>query len=191
MLGAATGARRGELLALSWADVDLDAGTVRIARSVGLVAGQLHWKAPKSEAGARTIVLGPSVVAELRRHRAEQVERRLIIGPTYRADLDLVVAKIDGSPIRPDYASQAFRNLVRRVGLPETVHVHTLRHSAASFLAAAGVPPSDIAAQLGHRDGGALALRVYVHSLPEGLARAGAHLDNVLTGSSDHPASPR
>jgi hypothetical protein len=140
----------------------------------------LHWKQPKSEAGARTIVLGPSVVAELRRHRAEQAERRLVFGPAYRADLDLVVAKIDGGPIRPDYASQAFRNLVRRAGLPASVH--TLRHSAASFLAAAGVPPSDIAAQLGHGDGGALALKVYVHALPEGLARAGAHLDQVLAG---------
>ena len=147
-----------------------------------LVGGELHWKAPKN-GEERTIVLGPAVVAELRRHRAEQLERRLILGPVYQVDADLVVAKLDGAPIRPGYASQAFRNLVRRVGLPATVHVHTLRHSAASFLAAAGVPPSDIAAQLGHRDGGALALRVYVHSLPEGLARAGAHLDSVVAGA--------
>ena len=58
--------------------------------------------------------------------------------------------------------------------------MHTLRHFAGSFLAAAGVPPSDIAAQLGHKDGGALALRVYVHPLAEGLARAGAFLDDVV-----------
>jgi integrase len=181
LLGAATGARRGELLALRWSDVDLDAGSVRISRAVVLVAGKPHTKAPKN-GEARVVALGPSVIAELRRHRAEQLERRLAYGSTYHAEQDLVVAKIDGAPIRPDYASQAFRNLVRRVGLPSTVHVHTLRHSAASFLAAAGVPPSDIAAQLGHRDGGALALRVYVHSLPEGLARAGAHLDQVIGG---------
>lgn len=181
LLGAATGARRGELLALRWSDVDLDAGILRISRSVGLVGGQLYWKAPKNGEG-RTIMLGPSVVAELRRHRAAQGERRLAHGPRYHADEDLVVAKIDGAPIRPDYASQAFRNLVRRAGLPPSVHVHTLRHSAASFLAAAGVPPSDIAAVLGHKDGGALALRVYVHPMAEGLARAGAHLDSVLAG---------
>ncbi|HEY5990778.1 MAG TPA: tyrosine-type recombinase/integrase [Streptosporangiaceae bacterium] len=50
------------------------------------------------------------------------------------------------------------------------MHVHMLRHSAASFLAAAGVPVSDIVAQLGHADGGALALEVYVHPLAEELA---------------------
>ena len=116
LLAVASGARRGELLALRWADLDLDAGTVRIARSVGLVGGKLHWKQPKSEAGARTVVLGPSVVAELRRLLVDQMERRDDMGIEYHAGLDLVVVKLDGAPIRPDYASQAFRNLVRRAG---------------------------------------------------------------------------
>jgi integrase len=146
-----------------------------------LVGDRVHWKAPKN-GESRTVVLGPSVVVELRRHRAAQAERRLESGPAYHADEDLVVAKIDGGAVRPDYASQAFRNLVRRVGLPENIHVHTLRHSAASFLASAGVPPSDIAAQLGHKDGGRLALKTYVHVFDERLARAGAHLDSVLAG---------
>ena len=75
-----------------------------------------------------------------------------------------------------------FRVFVDRLGLPKQVHLHTLRHSAASFLAAARVPASDIAVQLGHADGGALALKVYVHPLAEGLARAGAHLDDVIGG---------
>jgi hypothetical protein len=47
---------------------------------------------------------------------------------------------------------------------------------------AAGVPASDIAAQLGHRDGGSLALRVYVHPMAEGLHRAGAVLGQVIGG---------
>jgi integrase len=75
-----------------------------------------------------------------------------------------------------------FRALVRRAGLPDTIHVHTLRHSAASFLAAVGVPASDIAAQLGHADGGALALRLYVHPLEENKRRAAAQLDQVIGG---------
>jgi site-specific DNA recombinase len=87
-----------------------------------------------------------------------------------------------GRGYRPDSASTMFRTFADRHGLPNTVHIHTLRHSAASFLAAAGVPASDIAAQLGHADGGALALKVYVHPMAEGLARAGAHLDNVVGG---------
>ncbi len=72
-----------------------------------------------------------------------------------------------------------FREFVDKQGLPRIVHTHALRHSAASFLAAAGVPASDIAAQLGHKDGGALALKVYVHPMAEGLTRAGVHCGGV------------
>jgi len=46
--------------------------------------------------------------------------------------------------------------------------------------AAEGVPAGDIAAQLGHADGGALALRVYVHPLEENKRRAAAHLDRII-----------
>ena len=86
----------------------------------------------------------------------------------------------DGRPYRPDSTSTQFRKFVDQAGLPRSVHVHTLRHSAASFLAAEGVPVGDIAAQLGHADGGALALRIYVHPLEENKRRAAAHLDRII-----------
>jgi integrase len=180
LLGVATGARLGELLALRWADVDLDAGAVRIGWSRRIVGGRMEVKAPKTKAGARTVALGPTTVAALKRLHVEQAGRRLVLGGDYDAGADLVVCKPDGRPYRPDAASTMFRKFVDQAGLPRTVHVHTLRHSAASFLAAAGVPASDIAAQLGHADGGALALRVYVHPLEENRRRAAEHLDRVI-----------
>jgi integrase len=182
MLGVATGARLGELLALRWQDVDLGAGTVRIGWSRRIVKRRMQVKGPKTEAGYRTVVLGQTALAALKRLRAEHAERRLAMGADYHTDEDLVICKADGSPYRPDSVSGMFREFVDSQGLPKTVHVHTLRHSAASFLAAAGVPASDIAAQLGHKDGGALALRVYIHPMAEGLAKAGAHLDQVIGG---------
>jgi integrase len=121
-------------------------------------------------------------VAALRRLRAEQAERRLALGGAYHADEDLVICKPDGRPYRPDSTSTQFRRFVDEAGLGKAVHVHTLRHSAASFLAAGGVPASDIAAQLGHKDGGSLALRTYVHPMAEGLHRAGAVLGQVIGG---------
>jgi integrase len=180
LLGVATGARLGELLALRWADVDLDAGAVQIGWSRRIVGKRMEVKPPKTEAGARTVALGPATVAALKRLRVEQAERRLALGGDYDAAADLVICKPDGRPYRPDAASTMFRKFVDQAGLPRAVHVHTLRHSAASFLAAAGVPASDIAAQLGHADGGALALRVYVHPLEENRRRAAAHLDAVI-----------
>ncbi len=63
MLGVATGARLGELLALRWTDVDLDEATLRIGASRRIVNGRMQVKGPKTEAGYRTVVLGPSTVA--------------------------------------------------------------------------------------------------------------------------------
>jgi integrase len=180
LLGVATGARLGELLALRWANVDLDTGAVRIGWSRRIVGGRMEVKAPKTEAGARTVALGPATVAALKRLHVEQAGRRLVLGGDYDSQADLVICKPDGRPYRPDAASTMFRKFVDQAGLPRTVHVHTLRHSAASFLAAAGVPASDIAAQLGHADGGALALRVYVHPLQENRRRAAEHLDRII-----------
>lgn len=137
----------------------------------------MQVKGPKTEAGYRPIVLGPTTLAARKRLYAERTERRLALGPYYHPDAErrlargpgyhedeyLVICKPDGRPYQPDSTSTQFRKFVNDNGLPKTVQVHTLRHSAASFLAAAGVPASDIAAQLGHKDGGALALKVYVH----------------------------
>jgi integrase len=182
LLGVATGARLGELLALTWADVDLDTGTLRIGRSRRVIRRRVQVKDPKTEAGKRPVALGPSTIAALRRLRAEQAQRRLLLGTGYDSESDLVICKPDGRPYRPDSTSAQFRRFVDAIGLPRSVHIHTLRHSAASFLAAAGAHPSDIAAQLGHADGGALAMRVYVHPLREGLERNAAHLERVVSG---------
>jgi integrase len=199
MLGVATGARLGELLALCWTDIDLDAGTIRIGWSRRIVNRRMQVKGPKTDTSYRTVVLGPAALAALRRLHAEQTQRRLALGARYHPDAErrrareafgsdnppdeyLVICKPDGRPYRPDSTSTQFRRFIDDHGLPRSVHVHTLRHSAASFLAAAGVPASDIAAQLGHKDGGALALRVYIHPMAEGLARAGAYLDEIVGG---------
>jgi integrase len=132
-----------------------------------VVRGRVEVKDPKTEAGIRPVVLGPSTVAALKRLRAGQAQRRLLLGAGYDSEADLVICKPDGCPYRPDSISGEFRKFVDAIGLPRSVH--TLRHSAASFLAAAGAHPSDIAAQLGHADGGALAMRVYVHPMREGV----------------------
>jgi integrase len=85
LLGVATGDRLGELLALRWADVDLDAGAVRIGWSRRIVGGRMEVKAPKTKAGARTVALGPTTVAALKRLHVEQAGRRLVLGGDYDA----------------------------------------------------------------------------------------------------------
>lgn len=56
-----TGARQGELLALTWPDIDLDSGTMRVARSLGERASKPLIKEPKSVSGRRAVRLAPVV----------------------------------------------------------------------------------------------------------------------------------
>jgi len=76
-----------------------------------------------------------------------------------------------------------FRQFADEAGLPVPCTCTRCGTRPRRSLAAAGVPASDIAAQLGHADGGALALRAYVHPLEENRRRAAAHLDDVIGGA--------
>jgi integrase len=78
-LGLATGMRRGELLAMRWQDIDLDAGKLRVERSLEQTKAGLRFKAPKTKHDRRTITIPPLIVAELRQHWKEQQERRLAL----------------------------------------------------------------------------------------------------------------
>jgi integrase len=60
VLALSSGARRGELLALNWANVDLDAGTIKIERSLEQTKAGLRFKAPKTKNGRRVVSLPPN-----------------------------------------------------------------------------------------------------------------------------------
>jgi len=163
-IAALTGLRRGELVALRWADVDLDAGTITVSRSVGKGLDGLHDKRPKSDAGRRTVELDDDLVTVLRRHRQVVRERRIALGAGWR-DLDVVFCEVDGSAIHPDRLSKRWSDLVRRhappLGLP-TIRLHDLRHSHATQLLAASVRPDVVTERLGHASV-AFTLQQYAH----------------------------
>lgn len=159
-----TGMRRGELVALRWEDVDLDASTVTVCRSVGKGLDGLHDKRPKSDAGRRTVELDAPLVEVLRRHRQDQIERRLALGPGWQ-DHDLVFCEMEGGPIHPDRLSKRWSDLVKRhapaVGVP-VLRFHDLRHSHATQLLAANVRADVVTERLGHRSV-AFTLQQYAH----------------------------
>jgi integrase len=161
VLALGTGMRRGELLALRWQDVDLDAGSLRVERSLEETGKGLRFKAPKSARGRRTISLSPAVVSELRAHWKAQQEQRLAVGLGKAPADALVFAKYDGAAYSPDRVSGDFARATTAAGLPH-VTLHTLRHTHASQLIAAGVDILTISRRLGHHSA-ALTLTVYGH----------------------------
>jgi integrase len=102
-LALATGARRNELLALRWRDVDLDAGRLRIELALEqTTAHGIRFKAPKTRNGKRTISLPAHAVADLRAHWRGQQEQRLALGAGKAPPDSQVLATFDGGPQSPN-----------------------------------------------------------------------------------------
>jgi integrase len=144
---AATGCRRGEMLALRWSDIQ--DGRAMIARSLTQTKDLLEFKGTKTEE-PRAVSLPLSALAALNAHRKCQDQFRQQFGQDYRADLDLIFAEPDGNRLRPDSVSSAVSLLFRRLKLPKGTSLHSLRHTHTSHLLASGVPLPAVSARLGH-----------------------------------------
>ena len=129
-LSAATGARRGELLALRWSDIQ--DGAVVIARSLSQTHAGLAFKETKNET-TRVVVLPDSAVAALTAHRTAQDVFRNQYGSAYKSHLDLIFAEPDGTPLSPDSISSSVSALFKRLKIakPKGASLHLLRHPTA------------------------------------------------------------
>lgn len=183
-LALATGMRRGELLALRWSDVDLDDAWVRVERSLEETKKHgLRFKAPKTEHGRRTIKLPPTAVSTLRQHWIKLLEMRLALGIGKPGNDGLVFCNPDGSPIRPCMVTQVWKYQCQARGLPR-VTFHSLRHSHASALIAAGLDVVMISRRLGHANP-SVTLSVYGHLFARDDSAAANAIENVFQPLSD------
>jgi len=165
----ALGLRQGEALGLRWEHVDLEEGTLVVCEAMQRVQGEgLVVVEPKSDAGMRTIKLPQFLVDQLRAHRQRQDAQRR--EATRWEDRDLVFCTRYGTPFDGPNVTRYFQRHLNRVGLPH-LRFHDLRHSAISFLAAAGVPLEVAQRIAGHSDA-RLTANVYRHILPEEHDRA-------------------
>jgi integrase len=172
VLAVGCGLRRGEIVALKWRNVDLDAATVTISESTVPLRGGTHTGETKS-GRTRTIAVPAFVVVELRQHRLVMTERLLAVGARLSGD-HTVVAYEDGRSINPVVLTAWCR---RHFG-----KLHQLRHSHASHLLGAGVNIKAVSSRLGHASA-ALTLSTYAHLLPGADQDAAQRIDDLLSGS--------
>lgn len=180
---ATTGMRRGEAIGLRWSDVDLDTAKVSVRQTVTRPGGQLIIGEPKSERSRRTITIDPATIAQLRRHRVAQAEERLRWGAAYRAELDLVFAREDGSPVIPETINRVMRRASTAAGLP-LIRVHDLRHGYATAALRARVNPRTVADRLGHARVN-VTLDTYSHVLPEVEEAEAVRVAQIIVGGEE------
>jgi integrase len=160
-LALASGLRRGELLGLQWGDIDLDAATLRVERSVEETGAGLRLKSPKTKRGRRNVKLPAEAVAMLRAHKLQQMEIRFALGMGKPDAATLVFSDVEGELLKPHTVSRSWRRAVAAKKLP-VVTFHALRHTHASMLIRAGVDILTISRRLGHSKA-AITLDVYGH----------------------------
>lgn len=165
LIALTTGMRRGEILALSWDQVDLgQSPRVTVTRSVEQTSQRVVFKEPKTAQGRRTIPIPGSTARVLNRHRIAQARQRLQDGEAY-VDNNLVCCASEGSIWRPDTLTSCFRKKVRALGGDfEGLRFHDLRHTHATLLMLDRIPAKVVSERLGHSSV-SITLDVYSHVL--------------------------
>jgi len=150
-LASFTGARRGELCALRWADIDLLDGSMLISRALVDGGGKLLEKDTKTHQ-SRRIALGRETVAKLVTYRDAAIERAAVCGTSLRAEAFVFATSVDGgTPWRPDSATHRFIRARRQADLPEGLRLHDLRHFLATRMISSGIDVRTVSGRLGHR----------------------------------------
>jgi integrase len=140
--------RRGEIAGLRWANVDLNAKTVRIVENRVAVGREILRGTPKSKASTRTLPMPDEVVDVLRAARTRQTEERLAFGSGF-GSCEYVASDESGQPFHPNLVTFRWGRMLDELGI-RRVRLHDARHSCVTLMHLRQVPIAVIAAWLGH-----------------------------------------
>ncbi len=169
-----TGMRPGEMLALRWSDVDLEAGTLQINRALS----EGEFTPPKTARSRRRINLSPATVTALKSHRKRQLEERMAKAGLWE-DHDLVFSSSVGTPKSQRNLNREFKAAAKRAGLPDHFKLYDLRHTCATLLLSRNIHPKYVQELLGHASI-ALTLDTYSHVIPGMDGGTGGAIDEAL-----------
>ena len=177
------GFRRGELLALTWDDVDFDTGTITINKSRARTQQGTVTKTTKNKTSDRAVVLPAECMELLHSHQIEQKKHRLAVG-TYWQDNNMIFTQDNGKPLGVGRPSKVFRKCIMRYNeshakkLPE-ISLHGLRHTSATLLISGNLDVKTISARLGHANI-STTLDIYSHALRKRDEEAALTLGEML-----------
>ena len=179
-LALTTGMRRGELLGVQWADVDLAHRRLDIKRTRVSVRYQTAESSPKSMSGYRSVALDQTTVSALKGLRRSSIANALLMGQPFD-ESDFVFCTADGRPLHPDSVTKSFKRQSKAVGLPE-IRFHDCRHTWATLALRAGIHPKVVSERLGHSSVG-ITLDRYSHAVPAMDAEAAEVVASLI---ADH-----
>lgn len=162
-LAAYTGMRKGEILGLTWDDVDFEERTISINKTLYKVKDGYLLQEPKTVNSIRTIYIDDDIIRVLKKQKVKQNLERLKFGGVYQ-EHNRVFAQETGDYVNPGGVNALFNRFIEQSEMPK-IRFHDLRHTHATILLQMGVNPKIVAERLGHSSV-RTTLDTYSHVMP-------------------------
>lgn len=181
------GFRLGELVALTWDDVNFQNNTVSITKSTAKTKNGQITKCPKTPTSIRTISIPPDVIQLLSHYKAEQAKYRLSLGSYWNGD-NYIFIQDDGTQMDINTPNHTFKKIIQRYNdsvaeegekLP-TISLHGLRHTSATLLIAQNIDVRTVSSRLGHAEC-STTMNIYAHALKKQDEIAAESLGNLFS----------
>ncbi len=158
-LGLHTGLRVSEVCGLMWKHIDLDRGTLQVEQAMINEEGKWVYGTTKTVSSERQILLGPTIINILKKHRIWLMKNKLKYGAHY-TESDHICVKECGGIITPNVIKYNTSKMKEKLGID--FNFHSLRHTHATMLMENGAKVKDIQARLGHSRS-AITIDTYSH----------------------------
>ena len=183
LVALGTGLRLGELLGLKWSDIDFNTGILTVNRTLSRVKNQTTGKyeiieqTPKTKNSNRTIPIPNDILNKLKEHKKNQSKQRLFVGEGY-INNNYVFTDDIGNPIDDKRPGRNLKSTLAKLSI-EPIKFHALRHTYATRLFEANVPPKTVQVLMGHYDI-SITMDIYTHVMEDAKLEAIEKLNNIF-----------
>lgn len=175
-----SGARRSEICALRWNDIDFNTNMLRIDNSLKVVKGVLDERETKTLSSKREIMLSNATMKVLREYKEWQDNYIKEMGKNWKGT-DRVFTSKEGKYMHPDTCDKIITKIVKKYNLPP-ITFHGLRHTSASILIHKGINPKAVSQRLGHSSTD-VTMEIYSHTFDITKKESANAFDEILKGA--------
>lgn len=186
LVALSTGLRLGEILGLKWCDIDFNSGNLTVNRTLQRVTeisrdgnreSKVIEQLPKTKNSIRTVPIPKNILSKLKDHKLEQSKNRLKLGELYFNN-DYVFCNNLGYPIDDKRPARNLKSILTKINI-EPIKFHGLRHTYATRLFEANVPPKTVQVLMGHYDI-SITLDIYTHVMEDTKLEAVDKLNDIF-----------
>jgi integrase len=187
LLALGTGLRQGELLALTWDDIDLKNNEIDVTKTIkrtkifdndgNLKGHEIIIQPPKSKSSIRVVPIPSNLIKILKSHELKQKKNKIKFGDIYSKD-NLVFATETGNSLSTKNIFMSYKNLLIKAKISHK-KFHALRHTYATQLFEKGEPLKTVQTLLGHGDI-SITSNIYTHVMPKQKSNAAEKLNDLF-----------